>query len=232
MAKKLREKKANFEDRVEALAEFLGLDEEEKAEIEEGYTDGALEYGREEYLVLTDDEADERAHEACVELFEEMGLEAVTEETQEYFLENEDFCNYDWKSDMHESNLVYAQDIDSEDGSDGYATRLIEEAVERKVIKDKDCFENEDGELDYEDKDELAEMLADDMDEDYDSMSEWFESIYGRNWTREVRDTLKDYLDYDAMADYVIDVDGRALQLATYDSAENEQGDFFIYRTN
>lgn len=153
---------------------------------------------------------------------------------QEYALEN--FCNFPWEDDMHESNLMYAQDIDSENGSNGYATRLVEEAIDEKVIKEKDCFENEDGELDYEDKDELAEMLADKLDENYDSMGEYFESIYGRGWAKEMRDTLKDYIDWEALAEYVVDVDGVANTLARYDGRENEEkvnGEwFYIYRTN
>ena len=233
MAKKLREKKGNPEGEMLALAEFKGVD---VSEIEKGYSDHIYEVDGEEYWVSDWDSAYDEAVRQTVDLFDDLGLDAVTEETQEYFLENEDFCNYDWKSDMHESNLGYAQDIDSEDGSDGYATRLVEEAVERKVIKDKDCFENEDGELDYEDKDELAEMLADDMDEDYDSMSEWFESIFGRNWTREVRDTLKDYFDYDAMAEYVVNQDGIANTLARYDGKQSEERvdgvDYYIFRMN
>ena len=169
-------------------------------------------------------------------LFDDMGLESVSESTQEYFLENEDYCSSSWENDMHESNLAYATDIDSESGDDGYATRLVSEAIDRKVIKDKDCFENDDGELDYEDKDELAEMLADDLDNDYDSMSEWFESIYGRGWAKEMRDTLKDYLDYHAMAEYVVDEDGIENTLARYDGKQHSEKvngvEYYIYRTN
>ena len=233
MDKRLTEKRID-EDRIEALSQFLGLDDEEKEEIE--VDNETLTYDGDEYLVLTDDEADEKAHDYCVSLFDDLGLESVTEETQEYFLENEEYCSYDWESDMHESNLSYATDIDSESGYDGYATRLVAEAIERKVIKDKDCFENDDGELDYDDKDELAEMLADSMDEDYDSMSEWFESIYGRGWAKEMKDVLKDYMDWDACADYVIEIDGRGLQLSSYNGEEHEEkvnGEwFYIYRTN
>ena len=211
MNKRLEEKKIDEEDRIEALAQFLGLDEEEKEEIE---VDGeTLTYDSEEYLVVTEDEGYEMAKEDVQNFLEDdMGLEGVSESTQEYALEN--FCNFPWEDDMHESNLMYAQDIDSENGSNGYASRLVEEAIDEKVIKEKDCFENEDGELDYEDKDELAEMLADKLDKNYDSMGEYFESIYGRGWAKEMRDTLKDYIDWEALAEYVVDTDGVANTLA------------------
>ena len=233
MNKRLEEKHGNTEDEKIALAQFLDIDVEE---VEDGYTDHTYEADGKEYWVSDYDTAYDEAVEESEELFDELGLESVTESTQDYFLENEEYCNFPWKDDMHEYNLAYANDIDSESGYDGYATRLVSEAIERKVIKDKDCFENEDGELDYEDKDELAEMLADDMDDDYDSMSEWFESIYGRNWVSEVKDTLKDYLDYHAMAQYVVDTDGIENTLASYDGKYNSEKvdgvEYYIYRQN
>lgn len=233
MNKRLEEKKIDEEDRIEALAQFLGLDEEEKEDIE--VDDETLTYDGEEYLVVTEDEGYEMAKEDVQSFLEyDMGLEGVSESTQEYALEN--FCTYDWESDMHESHVGYAHDIDYESGSNGYATRLIEEAIDEKVIKEKDCFENEDGELDYEDKDELAEMLADEIDKNYDSMAEWFDSIYGRYWVKEMRDILKDYIDWEALAEYIVDEDGVANTLARYDGKENSEkvnGEwFYIYRTN
>jgi hypothetical protein len=231
--KRLKEKKIDEEDRIEALEQLLGLDEEDKENIE--VDDETLTYDSEEYLVVTEDEGYEMAKEDVRSLLEDdLGLEGVSESTQEYAIEN--FCNFPWKDDMHESNLMYAQDIDSENGSNGYASRLVEEAIDEKVIKEKDCFENEDGELDYEDKDELAEMLADKLDENYDSMREWFESIYGSDWAREMQDTLKDYIDWEALAEYVVDSDGVANTLARWDGQEHEEkvnGEwFYIYRTN
>lgn len=230
---KIIEKKGNIEDEKIALAQFLGIDVDE---VEDGYTDHVYEADGDEYWVSDYDTAYDEAVEESEELFDDLGLEAVTESTQEYFLENEEYCSYDWESDMHENNLAYATDIDSESGYDGYATRLVAEAIEEGCIKDKDCFENEDGELDYEDKDKLAEMLADSMDENYDSMSEYFESIYGRNWISEMKDILKNYMDYEECAKYVVDTDGIANTLARYDGRENTEKvdgvEYYIYRTN
>lgn len=231
---RLVEKNKNMEDEKLALAQFLGLESEEIDDIEEGYTDHVYEYNREEYWVSDYDTAYEEAIDESEQIFDDLGLESVTESTQEYFLENEEYCSFPWEDDMHESNLNYANDIDSESGYDGYATRLVAEAIEEKIIKDKDCFENEDGELDYEDKEELAEMLADAMDKNYNSMSEWFESIYGRGWASEMKDTLENYLDYRAMAKYCVDMDGIANTLARYDGKENVEKingeDYYIYQ--
>ena len=57
--KSMKEAKIDFEDRKEALAKFLKLDDEEKEDIEEGYDEKHLEYNKDEYLVVTDEEADE-----------------------------------------------------------------------------------------------------------------------------------------------------------------------------
>ena len=74
------------------------------------------------------------------------------------------------------------------------------------------------------------------MDNDFDSMSEWFEDIYGRNWAREMQDTLKDYIDWKALAEYIVNSDGVANTLAKYDGRENEEkvnGEYlYIYRVN
>lgn len=217
----------DIEDRKLALAQHLGV---EVTEIEEGYNDTTFEWKRGEWLVLTDDEADEQAKQSCIDLLDDIGIEGVND--PEYIIEN--YSNYDWESDMHESHLTYAQDIQSE-SSLGYANRLVEEAIDREVIKEKDCFENEDGDLDYDDLDQLAEDLADDMDKDYNSMADYFESIYGRGWVSDA-DFLKDYIDFDGVADYIIREDGRGSTLSGYDGHENEEKVgkewFYIYRTN
>jgi hypothetical protein len=219
----------DIEDRKLALAQLLGV---EVTEIKEGYSDTTFECESEqgEWLVLTDDEADEQAKQSCIDLLDDIGIEGMND--PEYIIER--FSNYDWESDMHESNLAYALDIQS-DSVRGYANRLVKEAIDRKIIKEKDCFENEDGDLDYDDLDQLAEDLADDMDKDYDSMADFFESIYGRGWTSEV-DFLKDYIDFNGVADYIIDNGGREMQLASYDFEENKEKVgkewFYIYRIN
>ena len=51
------------DERLNALAEHLELSEEEKAELVQENTDGLYSYGNQEYLVLTDSEADKVAEE-------------------------------------------------------------------------------------------------------------------------------------------------------------------------
>ena len=106
MNKILEEKKIDVEDRIEALAQFLGLDEEEKEDIEEGYDDKDFEVNGDEYLVVTEEEGYEMAKEDVQNFLEyDLGLEGVSEDTQIYALEH--FCNYDWESDLHSFNESY-----------------------------------------------------------------------------------------------------------------------------
>ena len=291
MNKRLKEKKID-EDRIEALAQFLGLDEEEKEDIE--VDDETLTYDSEEYLVVTEDEGYEMAKEDVRYLLEDdLGLEGVSEDTQEYAIEN--FCTYDWESDLHSFNESYCDDIKSEYDNE-YGSRLVQECDDRVGLNDEDggyvlTFEDGNGDTmyvydkksygddvdkaerfltesnafdfdtsDIEDKlteefgedfefdcsaefeedlvdfDDLSEKLTEELDKDYNSMAEWFDSIYGSSWVSEMRDTLKDYIDWEALAEYVVDADGVANTLARYDGRENEEkvnGEwFYIYRTN
>lgn len=294
MNKRLEEKKIDEEDRIEALAQFLGLDEEEKEDIESTYDDKNFEVNGEEYLVVTEDEGYEMAKEDVRSLLEDdLGLEGVSEDTQEYAIEN--FCTYDWESDLHSFNKGYCDDIKSE-YDNKYGSRLVQECDDRVGLDDEDggyvlTFEDGNGDTmyvydkksygddvdkaerflteanafdfdtnDIEDKlteefgedfefdcsaefeedlvdfDDLSEKLTEELDKDYNSMAEWFDSIYGSSWVSEMKDILKDYIDWEALAEYVIDVDGVANTLAKYDGRSHEEkvnGEwFYIYRTN
>ena len=294
MNKRLEEKKIDSEDRIEALAQFLGLDEEEKEDIESTYDDKNFEVNGEEYLVVTEDEGYEMAKEDVRSLLEDdLGLEGVSEDTQEYAIEN--FCTYDWESDLHSFNESYCNDIKSEYDNE-YGSRLVQECDDRVGLDDEDggyvlTFEDGNGDTmyvydkksygddvdkaerfltesnafdfdtsDIEDKlteefgedfefdcsaefeedlvdfDDLSEKLTEELDKDYNSMAEWFDSIYGSSWVREMRDTLKDYIDWEALAEYIVDEDGVANTLATYDGKQHSEkvnGEwFYIYRTN
>ena len=60
-AKKENDKTEMFDEKIQALAKHLDLDNEDLRMIEEN--DDYFKFGEKEYLVLTDDEADEKAKE-------------------------------------------------------------------------------------------------------------------------------------------------------------------------
>ena len=231
MNKRLEEKRIDEEDRINALAEFLGLDEEEKEEIEvDRHNDKLLTYDGDEYLVVDDDEADEEFEDYQRALWDDMGIESFSESFQDWIMSNA--IDSSWFEDaMDESNRFYAEDIKDERSRD-YANRLVEECYENGLIDDDDFEKDEDGEPNYEectkDEDDLIDMLVDYMRED--DAIRWYRDTFGDDDFKKVV-IDNNLVDFDEVIDEVKSWDGRGC-LATYDGNENEEGDFFIYRTN
>lgn len=179
--------------------------------------------GEDRYRVFDEGELEDYAVQSMEDLLEyDTGISGLAEWAQEEAIER--FCSYNYEDDMHESNLSYAGDIASEEGAEGYANRLIEEAVERGIISDDDLDEN--GDYNGGDYDELIDDFADNMDSDYSTMSEWFESIYGRGWANEVSDALKNQIDWHGIAEWVIQMDG-ARDHANVEATEDVDGETF-----
>ena len=231
MDKRLEEKRIDEEDRINALAEFLGLDEEEKEEIEvDRYNDKLLTYDGDEYLVVDDDEADEEFEDYQRALWDDMGIESFSESFQDWIMGNA--IDSSWFEDaMDESNRFYAEDIKDESSRE-YANRLVEECYDYGLIDDDDFEKDEDGEPNYEectkDEDDLIDMLVDYMRED--DAIRWYRDTFGDDDFKNVV-IDKNLVNFDEVINEVKSWDGRGC-LATYDGKENEEGDFFIYRTN
>lgn len=231
MNKRLEEKKIDEEDRIEALAQFLGLDEEEKEDIEvDRHNDKLLTYDGDEYLVVDDDEADEEFEDFQRSLWDDVGIESFSESFQDWIMNNA--IDSSWFEDaMDESNRFYAEDIKDERSRD-YANRLVEECYENGLIDDDDFEKDEDGEPNYEectkDEDDLIDMLVDYMREE--DAVQWYRDTFGDDDFKKVV-TDNNLVDFDEVIDEVKSWDGRGC-LAGYDGVENEEGDFFIYRTN
>lgn len=221
MNKRLEEKRGNEEDEKLALAEFKGVD---VSEIENGYTEHVYEVDSEEYWVSDYDTAYDEAVKESEELLDDMGLESLSEEAQEYALENYIDDSYFEQVADEESDYYISEMSDEE---------LLEYAHDHKIAKNIDDVEDENFDRsDIEDackseyRDEILER----------GMADYFEGIYGRKWIKEMRNTLKDYLDYEGIAEYCVNVDGVANTLATYDGRENTEKvngvEYYIYRTN
>ena len=198
-----------MEERIKVLAEFLGIEE---SEIVKGYRDNIFETSDgEEYLVVTDEEADDEFYDYEAELIDELGLDAFTDWARDYIIEN--CLDVDWFEDyFREDYESYANDIETESASsDEYANRLEEEMAEAGV----------------DTKEDFVEYLVDTIRND---LVEEFEFDFGKN---ELRDAVSRYnlLDMDAVVDYIKEQDGRGI-LAGYDGIENEEGEYFIYRIN
>lgn len=220
-----------MENEINALAEFLGVSPDE---ISNEY--GHVYYTDEgEYWVGDYDEARADAIESSKNLLDDLGLDSFSEWAQNEVIEN--FAKSDWFQDaMEESNRFYAEDIASEDDWE-FGNRLVQECYEEGLITDEDFGVGEDGEPDHTnclvDKEDLIERRADAMNED--DPIEWYRMNFGDNEFNEVV-KKNGLIDWDAAAEWSVDQDGPANNLASYDGKENTQeydGEtYFIYRVN
>jgi hypothetical protein len=136
--------------KIKALANFLGADEEEINQS--SYNENLFEYGNQEYLVCTDEEADQEVKENI--------LESLWAFNTDFILSHSKIENY---SDRTEK-----------------AFRKMQEEL---------C----------ESANEIVKTIIEDLDE---------------------------------FVEDAISADGRGYFLAGYDGNENEEGKYYIYRTN
>lgn len=225
---------AGDDARRKALADYLGID------VEDVGVAGGHEFDTPEgdYLVLTEDEAYDRALEDIQGTIDEMGLDAFTENFRDYILNNL-LDDYHIKEEaIVEYYVDYAEDIEHEP-SDEFGNRLIEELYEHEILTDDDFEDGEDGKKDHyalkpsvdlEAKEyEYAQMLSEDVivsdwlydtfGDDVEKMSEWLSS--------------NGYIDWDEVKRQCIRDDGVAHFIAGYDGEEIElEGDLYAYRIN
>jgi hypothetical protein len=165
--KRLRESAhKNPEAKRLALIQFLKLDPEEVDDLTEGYDEDHFEYGREEYAIFTDEEADVAFKDYQKQLWDDMGLESFTERFKDYIIRNlvddKQFWK-DMKSDIE--NWI----IDSPDSySSFFDIDKIKEDI-LKELKSKDVhssyykYMSTDYE-EYEDKKEFVKALEEEID--------------------------------------------------------------------
>ena len=165
----------------------------------------------EEYMVLTDEESEEEFYNYESDLIEECGLDAFTDWARDYIIEN--CLDVDWFEDyFREDYESYANDIETESASsDEYANRLEEEMAEAECA----------------DVEEFIDYLVDSISDDFVGN---FKFDFGEEMLTEVI-MNNNLLDIDAVIDYIKETDDRGI-LAAYDGIENEEGEYYIYRTN
>ena len=196
--------------KIEALAKFLGI---KANKIKESVNnDGIFEIENgERYMVLTDDEAEKTFYDYESDLIEEYGLDAFTDWARDYIIEN--CLDVDWFEDyFREDYESYANDIETESASsDEYANRLEEEMAEAECT----------------DVEEFIDYLVDSISDDFVGN---FKFNFGEEMLTETI-MKNNLLDMDAVIDYIKETDGRGI-IASYDGVENEEGEYYIYRTN
>jgi len=218
-------------EKIEALAELLGVDE---SEITQGYDDNVYEVsdGR-EYLVLTEDEADDMFHDSEMNLIDDIGIEGFTPSFQNRILT--EFADEDWFEDAYrEMYESYSYDIEYE-SDDVYGNRLVQECYEAELIDDDDFGVDENGDVNYADcllsTDDLVDKLTEYLMDSVDDFVEQYKFEFGEEQLSEV---VKQHnlVDWDAVIEETKELDGRGPMLAGYDGIEIDWDDYYIYRTN
>lgn len=221
------------EERRKALADYLGIDIEDV----EVAGDGEFETPEGDYLVLTEDEAYDRALDDIQATIEDMGLSAFTDEFRDYILNNL-LDDYHIKEEVIVKDYEsYAEEIEQE-SSDKFENRLLEELYENGFLHDGDFEDGEDGKdyyrlkpsVDLDDKKyDYAKWLAEDVivyDWLYDTFGGDGKAMY--HWLEE-----NEYIDWDEVKRQCIRDDGIAHFIAYYDGKEIElEGDLRAYRVN
>lgn len=209
----------------EALAKYLGVTLDDI--IESDYDENEFDVLNEdsEYLVLTYDEAYDRAVEYVKDTYDEMGLDAFTKSFRDWILENalDEDAFEDAVDDLAWS---ICSDKAEEYSTGEFGSELIEDAYDNDILTDDDFEKDEDGEIDYS-------TLKDSVN--LDDIEEQMIEIYKDTARDEIKDSfdLTPYIDVDKVAEAAVDEDGVAHFLASYDGEEIElDGDWYAYRIN
>lgn len=221
------------DERIQALAEYLGIDPSEISNI----YDNEFETPEGDYLVVDEDEAKQLARDDIENLFDDLGLDSFTPDFKDWIIMNA--LDNEWFEDaIKESYEYYVEDIEDEASSMGYENRLIEEMHDHQVLSDDDFEIGEDGEPDLStlsddvDIDSLKEEFVDLLVESAGNPVEYCGDNFGWDWVTQAA-TQNYLIDMDEVIDQCIYMDGIAHFIARYDGKEHDLGNgLYAYRTN
>lgn len=219
--------------KIASLAKYLNIDAEDITNT----------YGHEfetpdgDYLVLDEEEARDLAEESINSSIDEMGIEAFSEEFQNWVMNNA--VDTKWFDEaMRESYESYVDDIKDETDST-YDNRLIQEMYDAGILTDDDFVSDDGGNIDYKqlsddvDVDDKGSEYVEKMCENYTDSIEWYKSNFGESDFSDVLKEHPEILDRIAIIDECINLDGVAHFIATYDGDEIElDNSLYAYRTN
>ena len=193
--------------KIDALLNYLG-ESMETAEVETlkhddnktVFIDGV------EYLVLTDEEADQEYHEYQMNLIDDMGLDSFSDWAKDEILNHHTTSDYQvlFNEIQEESMTCYIDDL-----------RHMDELEEE--MKNAGC----------DNEDEFLEYLCDQEDS-----VDYFKFNFGQDeYNRIIIEN--NLIDWDSVIQWTKDIDGRGHILAGYDGVEIElENNLYAYRIN
>ena len=210
--------------RLLALAKYLEVEPEEVEEVGEN----EFSVNGDTYRVLTDEEADYEFDERVRKLWDELGLDEISDNFRDYVLEN--CIDTDQLEDLVRDDISdYVYNMSDEEVAD--------ECIDEGIVESEEIYDEESDEWSPElrddvDFDDLREQLIDEKFNQVDDYVEYFKDL-GYD-----ADFFKDYIDEEAVIDALkddIDVNGsgRGQELAYYDGEEHElDNGFYAYRVD
>lgn len=190
--------------KINALLNYLG-ETMETVEVEEGYRDEIIVIDGAEYLVLTDEEADQEYHEYQMNLIDDLGLDSFSDWARDEILNHHTTSDYQNLFDeiQEESMTCYIDDL-----------RHMDELEEE--MENAGC----------DNEDEFLEYLCDQEDS-----VDYFKFNFGNDeYERIIKEN--DLIDWDSVIEWVKDLDGRGI-MAGYDGIEMElENNLYAYRIN
>jgi len=121
--------------RLNALALHLGVDVEELNVS--SYDDNVIEYGSEEYLVVTDDEADELWEQELDNLLEEIVYPELPKHLRNYFDDEK------WKRDARYDGRAHS--LSHYDGNEDEITVYYFDTIDGDIYQDCEGYDNSEG---------------------------------------------------------------------------------------
>ena len=201
----LNDQPEDVQKMVKELAEYTDNDVAD-ANIED-YAPGngiCVTFGDEEYYCYADkDDAEAAAQEGVKDFLDEEGIAGIRFENIGGI---EQFLNVDWFKDAQREDAEF------------YVSDIKESEPER--------YKEEFGDIDEED---AVEKCLEDWGDDY---IQWFKDNFGE---KEFETAVKEngLVDYDALAEAIVEYDGPAMELASYDNNEILLDcDYYCYRHN
>lgn len=233
-------------DKIQALLQFLDKDPDDEDEWNkvgvESYNDNVYYYdsNHDDFLICTDEEADEEFETSIENLVDDIGLDAFSGYARDHIVEN--YCDEDVINEYYQNDVrAYAEDINTEtdpveveveDENGDMVTitcnnRLFGECLENDIIAADDFTTadfDEDG--DYIGDKDLVELYCDHFqtpaDQGYDSGYEWLEFSFGKDFANKFIED-NDAIDWEGVVEYVKSEDGRGGELNSYDGKEYEE---------
>jgi len=220
--------------KVKEFVKFLDDNDVTYDDIKHEYNN-VYSYDGIEYMILTDDEADNAVIDEIENVFDDMGLESFSKNFQREIINN--YTDSSWFDEyMKSSSKSYAEDIQDE-SSEKFDNRLVEEMYEYDILTDDDFELDEDGDIDYQmlkdniDTDDLIDEFVNKMNENYDDGIDWYIDNFGKEEMSDVAQKHGSF-DYEAIAEVAANLDGRGHFLNPYDGDEEDSGKYYFYRQN